>query len=216
MRAVRSRPPVRPAVRLRAAPPLDPPYDDDSTPPTWSSGSTDQLPFELTSARGSRPGRGRPPGGPPLPTGPPTLPVEALATASTAARQAARRFLGTCLEILNGYRPANQIRPLVQPADATAIIGQLAVGNRRMAAQPGPVNRPTGQVNRPVGPVNRPAGQINRPADVVRLRLLRVCEPRPGVAEAAAVLHAAGRSWAMAFRLERRQGTWLGTVIQLL
>ncbi|MGW0432915.1 Rv3235 family protein [Micromonospora sp. NPDC003197] len=206
MRAVRSRPPVRPAVRLRAAPPLDPPYDDESTPPAWSRGSADQLTFELASSRGGRPGRGRPPGGPPTPTGPPTpgspptptgpptLPVEALAAASTAARQAARRFLGTCLEILNGYRPANQIRPLVQSAEATTIIGQLAAGSRRLAAF-------------------HPA---NRPADGIQLRLVRVCEPRPGIAEAAAVLHAAGRSWAMAFRLERRQGSWLGTVIQLL
>jgi hypothetical protein len=118
-----------------------------------------------------------------------------MASASAEAEQAARRYLAICLEILNGYRPAAQIRPLSSPVDAAAIIEQLTVDIRRLR------------------PPRRPAGRA--PA-TVRLRRLRVCEPRLGVVEAAAVLGAAARTWAMAFRLERRHGSWVATTARLL
>jgi hypothetical protein len=54
---------------------------------------------------------------------------------------------------------------------------------------------------------------VRRP-EAVALRRLRVCEPRRGVAEAAAVLHANGRAWALAVRLEQRRGRWLCTAVR--
>ncbi|TBL27799.1 hypothetical protein EYA84_28105, partial [Verrucosispora sp. SN26_14.1] len=51
----------------------------------------------------------------------------------------------------------------------------------------------------------------------LRLRRLRVCEPRPAAIEVAVVLTgAAGRTWAMALRLEHRRGTWLCTDLRVL
>ncbi|HEX2771256.1 MAG TPA: Rv3235 family protein, partial [Micromonosporaceae bacterium] len=109
------------------------------------------------------------------------------------ARQAARRFLAICLEVLNGYRPLAHIRPLVNPAEVETVLAQLTTGVERLARL-------------------RRAGK-RAPA---RLRVVRVCEPRPGAVEAAAVLGDAGRTWALAFRLERRQGRWVGTAVRVL
>ncbi|SCF35299.1 hypothetical protein GA0074695_5958 [Micromonospora viridifaciens] len=69
-----------------------------------------------------------------------------------------------------------------------------------------------GRAARRVGPVHRRAV---RP--VLQLRRLRVCEPRAGAVEAAAVLAGSGgASWAVALRLEHRRGTWLCTVLDVL
>jgi hypothetical protein len=253
MRVARTRPPIRPAVRLRAAPPLDPPFDDEPASSVWLRDPGTQLTLSLPTrpaGRRRRPvpvGRRGGPGGadgPPGPCGtdgplgvgaadwppgmggadgpfraggaagsegtagaggpgggdaehgPAALPPGALATASPEARQAARRFLGTCLEILNGYRPVAQIRPLASPAHATEIIEQLTAAVARAAAP------------------RHPAARTAR--GFVRLRRMRVCEPRPGVAEAAAALGVDDRTWALPFRLERRRGGWVGTEVRLL
>jgi hypothetical protein len=45
----------------------------------------------------------------------------------------------------------------------------------------------------------------------IRLRHMRVAEPRDGAVEAVAVLGRAGRTWALALRLECRDGAWLCT-----
>ncbi|MFI6759026.1 Rv3235 family protein [Micromonospora sp. NPDC050417] len=210
MPGVRTRPPSRPAVRLRAVPPLDPPFDDELPGPLWPTGLDGQLalplpaPTRVPIARTTGPGRpgqqgpSRPPHSPALP-----LPPESLVTASDEARQAAHRFLSFCLEIFNGYRPATQVRSLSAGAEAVAVTEQLVTATRRLNAQ-------------------RPGRAIRRPRDLaasenlVRVRRLRVCEPRAGIAEAAAVLAADGRCWAMAFRLERQRGNWLATVTRVL
>jgi hypothetical protein len=141
---------------------------------------------------GSRPtGRRRPPARPEAPP----LPPDALASATPEARQVARRFLNTCVEILNGYRPVAHIRPLATPADAEAVVGQLMAGIERLGAS-----------RRRVGCRREP----------VQVRLLRVCEPRPGVAEAAVALGSGGRTWALAFRLERRRGAWVSTALRVV
>lgn len=230
MAVVRPRPLARPAVRLRAVPPLDPPFDDELPGASWPVGLAGQLLLPISAPP-------KPPGGRavkrtwparPLPAMPgatdasdgadaavrggavtggtadaSALPPEALATASAEARQAAHRFLGTCLEIFNGYRPAAHVRPLAGGAEAMVITDHLVATTRRLADRR--LRRPGG---RPPGPATA--------ADLLRLRRLRVCEPRPGIAEAAAVLTAGGRCWAMAFRLERRRGNWLGTVARVL
>lgn len=200
-----------PAVRLRPVPPLDPPYEDELAPEIWSAGSgSGQLALDLTAGTrkaggtagvggggrhpgpvngrepsGSADGAGRfgAPGGHPAPG----------AAANPDARQAARRFLAICLEVLNGYRPLAHIRPLVNPAEVETVLAQLTTGVERLARL-------------------RRAGK-RAPA---RLRVVRVCEPRPGAVEAAAVLGDAGRTWALAFRLERRQGRWVGTAVRVL
>ncbi|MFB6397829.1 Rv3235 family protein [Polymorphospora lycopeni] len=246
MRATLTRPPARQSVRVRAVPPLDPPYDDESPRDPWSQlTGAGQLTLDLA---GTRPPRGRrresppalpvprpgvrPAHGPGQPgayaagpaamtiahpelaapagafpassspagrvpadgsvAGPPAGP----GTASPEARQAARRFLGTCLEVFNGYRPVSHLRRLCVPGDAEAVVERITAANRRFAG--------------PRSPVRGRSGQLLRP------RLLRVSEPLPGIAEATAVLDRAGRVRAMAYRLERRRGVWLGTTAQLI
>ena len=188
----------RPPVRLRPAPPIDPPCTDEGEP--WFRPDADQLTFDLFDPRRRDPDRpvGRPadvrpaPAGPGRPAGGP--PAAALATATPEAARAAHRFVRTFLEIVNGYRPPGQLRPLSDPAAATDIAAELTRAAQR------------------VGPVRR---RSTRP--VLRLRRLRACEPRVGVVEAAAVLTGAGgASWAIALRLEHRRGNWLCTTLQVL
>ncbi|WP_347404741.1 Rv3235 family protein [Micromonospora sp. WMMD1102] len=118
----------------------------------------------------------------------------AVAGATPEAKRAAKRFLDTCLEIVNGYRPAGHVRALASPPDAAGMVAQLASATTRVSGR-------------------RRPGQ---PVRTVQLRRLRVCEPRPGVVEAAAAVGVAGRTWAMAFRIERRRGSWVGTSVALL
>lgn len=131
---------------------------------------------------------------------PPPIPPEALAGASAEARGAAHRFLTRSLEILNGYRPIGHLRAVSALMEAPTILtsaGQAlrAIGRYREAAGLPPVAG-----RRPLAPAGR-----------VHPRRLRVCEPRPGVAEASAVLTTAGRTWALAYRLELLHGRWLAT-----
>ncbi|MCW3814714.1 Rv3235 family protein [Micromonospora sp. DR5-3] len=133
-----------------------------------------------------------------MPTGPGRRtagpPAAALATATPEATRAAYRFVRTFLEIVNGYRPPGQLRPLCLPDAAARVAAELTRAARR------------------VGPVRRRA---TRP--VLQLRRLRVCEPRAGAAEVAAVLAGAGgASWAIALRVERRRGAWLCTTLDVL
>ncbi|MEV6515407.1 Rv3235 family protein [Micromonospora chalcea] len=235
----------RPPVRLRPAPPLDPPCTDED--PVWSP--LGQLALDLADPRRRDPAgaaarpAGRapdpppawprwsssldrpptlapPPGGlaapPPAadtsgpvrttpgPTGTapgcgsPTFdtgtPTSALASATPEGARAAHRFVRTFLEIVNGFRPPGQLRPLCLPETVAPVTAELTRAARRVT----PVRRRTA-----------------RPA--LLLRRLRVCEPRAGAVEATAVfIGAAGTSWAVALRLERRRGTWLCLVLDVL
>lgn len=190
-------PPRRPPVSLRPIPPLDPPFTDEPASDTWLRNrqlalSPIQQPGRAwRSNRHPDPTR---PGGRQSSAKPPPLPVEALATATPEAVRAAHRFATTCMEILNGLRPLSQIRPLTHPAHLAPVVEQLA----RALARLGPVPR-----------------RGARPR--VQLRILRVCEPRPGAAEAAiAYTGPADRTAAIAFRLERRSGAWTGTALQVI
>ncbi|WP_326560844.1 Rv3235 family protein [Micromonospora sp. NBC_01796] len=184
-------------------PPLDPPFDDELAGPGWVAGLDGQLALPLSVPVPRVGGSGATDRAPATPVAPAALPPEALATASAEARQAAYRFLSTALEILNGYRPAAHVRPLSVGADATAITEQLVAATRRLGEH---------RRQRPaVRPPGAGAGHV-----AVRLRLLRVSEPHQGIAEAAAVLGSDERSWAMAYRLERRRGSWLGTYTRVL
>ncbi|MFU8849692.1 Rv3235 family protein [Micromonospora sp. SL1-18] len=186
----------RPPVRLRPAPPIDPPCTDEGSP--WAD--VDQLALDLFDPRRRDPGRpaGRAPEVRPMPTGPGRRvtgpPAAALATATPEATRAAYRFVRTFLEIVNGYRPPGQLRPHCLADAAARVAAELTRAARR------------------VGPVRRRSA---RP--VLQLRRLRVCEPRAGAAEAAAVFAGAGgASWAIALRLEHRRGSWLCTALDVL
>ncbi|MET8836354.1 Rv3235 family protein [Micromonospora sp. NPDC004540] len=149
----------RPPVRLRPAPPLDPPCTDRD--PAWGDawGSVDQLALDLFDPRrdpdrpagraADRPARrsgragDRSAGGAvdvrPVPTGPGRSagPPAALVTATPEAARAAHRFVRTFLEIVNGYRPPGQLRPLCLPEAAAGVAAELARGARRV----GPARR---------------------------------------------------------------------------
>ncbi len=189
--------PSRPPVRLRPVPPCDPPYVDETDGSYWPAPTDGQLALDLFAS--TRPNPVRPPERRttlrPVPNRPTTHPVASLpaATAPETTR-AAHRFVGTCVEVVNGYRSPNQVRALLDPARAADLLIELA----RASGRAGTSRRRPG-----------------RP--VVRLLRLRVCEPQEAAVEAAAVLTGAGgRSWAMALRLEHRRGRWLCTALQVL
>ncbi|MFI5839971.1 Rv3235 family protein [Catenuloplanes sp. NPDC051500] len=230
---------VRPAIRVSRVPAFDPPFDDE--PFAWSDADQLTLPWRAPPAistshavssagtagvsadvpagvsAGPSPGATLPASSDTWPTTslsglatlaglagpgrtPPPIPPEALAGASSEARGAAHRFLTRSLEILNGYRPIGHLRAMSALMEAPTILTSAGaalstIGRYREAAGLPPVAG-----RRPLPP----AGRVNP-------RRLRVCEPRPGVAEASAVLTTAGRTWALAYRLELLHGRWLAT-----
>jgi hypothetical protein len=105
------------------------------------------------------------------------------------------------VEVLNGYRPATQLRPFADPKSFTDIADQLIRRTVRVRMSP---------------------GQAARHGRLVRVRRMLLCEPIAGVAEAAVVLEQGDTTWAMAVRLERpdRPGTgvmgWHCTVVQVI
>lgn len=180
-----------PRIRLRPAPACDPPFEDEAGSRAWPA------PAQPTLA----PSGGRPTSAPHR--RPPPSPDVAPAGTSGQARDAAHRFMHTCLEILNGYRPVAHFRALSDPLAAATVLDAMTRGSRRLTS----------------------AGGAQR---VVSLRRMRVCEPRSGVAEISAVLAtrspgrtrggvtAGDRCFAAAFRLERRHGRWQCHIARLL
>ncbi|MFY1636135.1 Rv3235 family protein [Solwaraspora sp. WMMB335] len=228
----------RPPIRLRSAPPLDPPFTDEAVQFGIDPGG--QLALDLTGGA-ARPGAGRGGAGQHLVLA--ALPPDALAGASPQARQAAHRFLAATVEIINGFRPVGHVRRLADPAHAQTICGQLAIavdrarglgrptgvvrgtrGPRRDAptTRNGPPVRAAGSPTRADGSPTRADGSPitgsgrQRATELLRVRQIRICEPTHGVVETAAVLGTGSRSWALAFRLERRASAWLSTAVQVL
>ncbi|WBB96134.1 Rv3235 family protein [Solwaraspora sp. WMMA2080] len=206
----------RPPVRLRPAPPLDPPFTDEPAQFDLRPGPHPGVQLALDLAQAT-PGavvtdRSATTAGPPA-DGRRGLAPDALAGASPEARRAAHRFLAASLEIINGFRPAGHIRRLADPAQALAVGAQLAaaVDRARRPDDPGRVRR--GPASPQPTPVTR--GK-RRTAELLRVRQLRVCEPASGVAEAVAVLGTTERSWALAFRLERRPTGWLTVTVDVV
>lgn len=134
------------------------------------------------------------------PVEPPEEPEPALLAvleASPECHQAARRFVMLCVEICHGFRPAAQVSKVCRPRDAQLIVDEVARLAREVAAR-------------------KPAG-VSR-LNAIKPRRIRVCEPRPGVSEAAVVLSVHGTILALAFRLERQKDDprWLCTAAVLL
>lgn len=198
---------TRPAIRVTRIPATDPPFDDE--PLAWSD--ADQL---------TLPWRPREPATPVSPAGrtslsglatlaglgtPPPIPDDALAGASAEARGAAHRFLTRSLEILNGYRPIGHLRASSALLATPTILTSADTALRTIARFRRAAGLPPAAGRRPLDPQGR-----------VNPRRLRVCEPRPGVAEASAVLTTAGRTWALAYRLELAHGRWLATAFTVV
>lgn len=120
------------------------------------------------------------------------IPPEAIAGASPECHTAAHRFLNLCLELFNGFRSPAQLRPLLRVTEAHQVMEELSRGLRCLAA-----------------PRREHRGTVRR-------RQLRTCEPRPGVAEVAAVLSDGRTTWALAYRLERADGNWRCTSLSVL
>lgn len=203
-------PVARGMVRLHPAPVHDPPYDDERPAEWWpAAGGQPPLELPLFPAGGWRPEPAPRPVRPPESSSPGDSPPgrRPPGSSSPATTAAAVRFVNTCLEILNGYRPLSHVRALADPLAASAVLAELTGAARRL------------------GPVTCQEG-------LLRLRAMRTCEPRPGVAEIAVAVGVpgpargtsrvagcgtrGGRAWALAFRLERQHGRWLCTAAQLL
>uniref|UniRef100_UPI0006936A98 Rv3235 family protein n=1 Tax=Dactylosporangium aurantiacum TaxID=35754 RepID=UPI0006936A98 len=114
---------------------------------------------------------------------------------------AAQRFVGMCVEILNGYRPAAHLRQVTHPKHCAAVTDQLTRRTVRVRMSP---------------------SHAARQGSLVRVRRMLVSEPLPGVAELVAVLEQGTTAWAMAVRLERQTrpapgtSTWLCTLVQVV
>jgi hypothetical protein len=126
-------------------------------------------------------------------------------------------------------RPAGApARPTTGPVVRSAAGGTGGpVGTTGRPQAVGASRPPAGTNGRPQAGTNgRPQAGANgrlqavgagRPGvDRIRLRHLRVGEPRDGAVEAVAVLGRAGRSWALALRLEQREGAWLCTHVEVV
>ena len=181
------------AALVRSAPPLDPPCEETLVRrPTQPVGGMDFLPGDWLAFPGPvRPASSRPTPAPPPPGDPAAPPPHA----------AAQRFIGLCVEILNGYRPASHLRQVTHPKHCSAVIDQLT---RRTVR------------------IRMPPAHAARQGHLVRARRMLVSEPLPGVAELVAVLEQGPAVWAMAVRLERTTrpipglSTWLCTLVQVV
>ncbi|MFB9185215.1 Rv3235 family protein [Dactylosporangium sucinum] len=172
---------ARPSVVVRPVPPLDPPVG--AAPPAMPG--LDELPLPWPA----------PPDGPP-----PRRPDD---PRPAGAHAACRRFAGLCVEVLNGFRPPSQLRPLTHPHRFADVCDQLMRRTVRIRMRP---------------------AQAARHGQLVRARRMLLTEPLPGIAEAVVVLEQGGTAWAMAIRLEhdpaklqppQMQG-WHCTVVQVV
>jgi hypothetical protein len=157
----------------------------------------------------------------------------------------AQRYVRTCLEVLNGFRPAAHLRTLAGPVEFGSVVNQLSrrrngrghfaqvavapaqVGGSRGAASNVRAKSPAptvpmrhavnlGQTALTRSPVTSARRNAPGAAQPFRLTRMRITEPRDGVAEVVAVLSYAGSSLAVAMRLERHDGHWLCALVQVI
>jgi Family of unknown function (DUF6459) len=187
--------PVRSTPRLMPAPSSEPPYDDElgvSPAPARQSPGATQGTLALTFT---------------LPSG----------VAATPQPPRLRLVEGT------GSGPADAADAPAALAEVQAWAGTLAQAVVEVLAG----DRPVGQLlrwttARIYADVSRRAGLAARECTAVRrgrsravVRRVRVCQPAAGVAEATAVVSDGHRTRAIALRLQRTDGRWLCTALQL-
>lgn len=180
---------TKPTISLRPTPRCEPPFDDELEPIVWATAhqlALDWPPPHPASVEADGPG---------LPQHSP------IAGASADARLAVRRFIRTCVEVLNGHRPAAHLRRLSRPVEASEVVAQGMAAAHRVA------DLRTSQ------PPGRRTPRRTTPVAVIRVRL---CEPRPGAIEAAVALLTADRTWALALRLELHHDSWCATTLRLI
>jgi len=185
-------------ISLRPTPRCEPPFDDELEPIVWATAHQLSLDWPLTPSVGAIPEA-------PSPESPAEtrLPQRSpVAGASAEARWAVRRFVRTCVEVLNGHRPAAHLRRLSRPLEASEVVAQGMAAAHRVA-----------DLRRATQPAGRRPSRRTAPVAVIRVRL---CEPRPGAIEAAVALLTADRTWALALRLELHQGCWCATTLRLI
>ena len=189
----------------------EPPFDDELEPMVWATAH--QLTLDWPSPTGPH----TPPWTVPQPRSttdrhdmaaavalddppPPHRPV--VAGASAEAKHAVYRFVRTCVEVLNGYRPAAHMRRLAVPTESAAIVAQVMATAHRVSDMRRRMQSPAKRAS-------------HRPLPVALVRL-RLCEPRPGAVEAAFALVLGDRTWAMALRMEQHHQTWSATTLRLV
>nr|WP_221376635.1 Rv3235 family protein [Actinoplanes polyasparticus] len=197
LEATRPRAPESPpTISLRPTPRCEPPFDDELEPSFWATAH--QLSLNWPSRR--------PPPGPP--EGEPGLPQHSPAAGVSAeAKLAVKRFVRTCVEVIDGHRPAAHLRRLSHPMEASAVVAQGVAAAHRVREIRESVKRPARRA------ASRRAGDRPSPVAVLRIRL---CEPGPGAVEAAVALLTADRTWALALRLELHEDDWRATILRLI
>ncbi|QCR43859.1 3-hydroxyacyl-CoA dehydrogenase [Curtobacterium sp. SGAir0471] len=104
------------------------------------------------------------------------------------------RALGLCVvEVLTGGREVDSIARWITDDVQRHLLQRAAVAARA-----------------------RSAGRRSRARPLLQVGSVRVCEPAPGVAEAAVVVHTRSHARAVALRLELRQGRWRATAVGVL
>jgi hypothetical protein len=209
-----------PSIRVVPAPRSEPPSDDEllaaglAAPPS----SAPLLPLDLPGPA-SRLGRVR--------ADLSRLPVEMVGTDEppapppSPARAATRLFLATCVEVIGGFRPMSQLRPLCLPDRFTEIADRLAT---HPATSPGGRNRTQAYrayrspvTGRSTGaPPRVPRASQTAPTDRAAIRRVQICDIGHTVAEVAVVLGRRDIVWAMALRFEYRRGRWLCTLVEVI
>ncbi|MEU4624254.1 Rv3235 family protein [Actinoplanes sp. NPDC023801] len=129
---------------------------------------------------------------------PPEAAPPVVAGASGDAKLAVRRFVRLCVEVLNGFRPAAHLRRMALPAGAAEVVAQGLAGARRVTA----LRKDSGR-------------RTARPTPVAVLKVM-LCEPRSGAVETAVTLVTGERTWAIAFRLELHQQSWVATTLVIV
>jgi hypothetical protein len=213
---------LRPPIKLRGTPLIDPPFDDELAAEVWAP--ADQPVLDWPGSRATRRGArmetraerrpvsraesrsevrsGARPGSPPLPRPAEGPAGPGSAGAAGPAHLAVRRFVGMSVEVLNGYRPAAHLRRLALPREAAGVVAQGLSGARQIA-----------ELRRAAGRSGHRHARRPGPVAVLKLQL---CEPRPGAVEACVLLVTGERTWAMMLRLEVHQQAWAATVLQLI
>jgi hypothetical protein len=218
--------PAGPAIRLVPTPRTEPPTDEERRAAGLDAPALSAMALPLAMP-GDRRTRRRPASTAPAEEPGPPAPLEVIAAthpvapieSPSPARLAARRFLGTCLEVLGGYRPVTHLRPFCFP-DRYADIAERLLGHATSArtrahglahlARAPAVGRSTG------APPRSGRGNQIGPGDRIAIRRVQVCEAINGVAEIAVVLARRDHVWAMAVRMECRRGSWLCTYLEVL